>query len=63
MAISCEVTHFNGYVHLLTVREEVDQTILPLIKGVPVTPPPPDTVYSPFNRTSPLYGLYNPSSS
>jgi hypothetical protein len=58
MAISCEVTHFNGYVHLLTVREDVDKILL---KEGTVTPPPPDTAYSPFNPHGPLYTLYNPS--
>jgi hypothetical protein len=58
MAISCEVTHFNGYVHLLTVKEEVDKI---LHQAGMVTPPPPDTLYSPLNRVGPLYDLYNPS--
>ena len=64
MAISCEVTHFNGYVHLMTVKEQVDLTIQTLLKGEIAPPPvplPPDTEYSPFNRSSPLYRLYNPS--
>jgi hypothetical protein len=61
MAISCEVTNFNGYVHLLTVKEQVDQTMMPLLpKGL--RPPNPDTIYSPLNPANPLYALYNPSS-
>jgi hypothetical protein len=55
MAISCEVTHFNGYVHLLEVKEQVDQTLLAGVRA-----PNPDTLYSPLNPASPLYGLYNP---
>jgi hypothetical protein len=60
MAISCEVTHFNGYVHLLEVREQVDKTVIPRPLGPGILPPAPDTLYSPFNPGSPLYTLYNP---
>jgi hypothetical protein len=57
MAISCEVTHFNGYVHLLEVKEEADQV---MHSFSPIRSPNPDTIYSPLNTGSPLYGLYNP---
>ena len=57
MAISCEVTHFNGYVYLLTIKERADKTVMG--SGLKIRPTDPDTVYSPFNQASPLYKLYN----
>lgn len=59
MAISCEVTHFNGYVYLLTIKERADSLVMGSRPGMP-RPTNPDTVYSPFNPDSPLYTLYNP---
>lgn len=48
MAISCEVTHVNGYMHLLAVKEEADKKFRDLRGGVSPAHNP-DTLYSPLN--------------
>lgn len=57
-AISCEVTHFNFYVRLLTLQDTVSKAYQAStgqqLQGHP------DTNYSPFNPNGPLYHFYNP---
>jgi hypothetical protein len=64
MAISCEITNFNYYDHLQTLKEFVydkfdDLTATPGQSGTGQRPRGPDTFYSPFNPESPLNFIYH----
>lgn len=57
MAISCDVTHFNSYIHLLSIKKFARGLFFDLANHLPSKDP--DTEYSPFKPDSPLYKLYN----
>jgi hypothetical protein len=55
MAISCEVMHFNAFVHLLSVKKLAYDKFVELHPQHQFpAPAAPDTVYSPLNPNSPL---------